>query len=95
MSAIMMSQLTVNDPEKFADYLLKSKAIASRYGAELLFSGKFQETLNGNPRPHRMVVIAQFPDHDALNKWHEDPEYADLIPLREASSEQIMTTYSE
>lgn len=94
MSAIMMSQLTVNDPEKFAAYLQQSKAIASRYGAELLFSGKFQETLNGEPRPHRMVVIAQFPDHDSLSKWHADPDYAAIVPLREASSDQIMTTYS-
>ena len=94
MSAIVMSQLTVNDAEKFAEYLQKSKAIASRYGAELLFSGRYLETLNGDPRPHRMVVIAQFPDHDALSKWHADPDYAELIPLREASSDQIMTTYS-
>lgn len=93
MSAILISQLTVNDPEKFADYLETSKAIASRYGAELLFSGRLQETLNGVPRPHQMVVIAKFPDHVALSKWDADPDYVDLIPVRDASSDQIMTTY--
>ena len=94
MSAIMMSQLTVTDPEKFQDYLEKSKAIVGRYGAELLFAGAFQENLNGVSPSHERVVIAKFPDHDALRNWHEDPDYKDLIPLREASSHQIMNAYS-
>ena len=95
MSAIMMSQITVTDPQAFQDYLAKSKELATHYDAELLFRGKKQGVLNGQTGEHQMVVIARFPDMASIDAWHACPEYQDLIPLREKGSEQVMVTYDE
>ena len=46
MSAIMMSQIAVKDREKFQDYLAQSKAVAGKYGAELVFAGQYQQALS-------------------------------------------------
>ena len=95
MSAIMMSQIKVTNPEIFQNYLEKSKTIASRYGAELMFRGKKQGVLNGQTGEHQMLVIARFPDMASIDAWSADPEYQALIPLREEGSEQVMVTYDE
>ncbi|WP_338550062.1 DUF1330 domain-containing protein [Roseovarius phycicola] len=95
MSAIMMSQIAGKDPVKFQDYLTKSKAVAGRYGAELMFAGQRKDALDDAPPDHQMVVIARFPDEDALKDWYEDTEYTALIPLREEASDQIITVYAD
>ncbi len=95
MSTIMMSQIAVKDPAKFQDYLTKSKAVAGRYGAKLMFAGQRKDALVGAPPDHQMVVIARFPDEGALKGWYEDAEYKALIPLREEASEQIITVYAD
>ena len=95
MSAILISQITVTNPEDFQAYLAKSRNLAARYNAELLFRGKFSSVLNGDAKDHQMVVIARFPDAASIDAWHASPEYQELIPLREKGSEQVIVTYEE
>ncbi len=95
MSAIMVSQITITDPQVFQDYLAKSKELATRYDAELLFRGKKTGVLNGQAGEHQMVVIARFPDMASIDAWHACAEYQDLISLREKGSTQVMVTYND
>ncbi|WP_282609418.1 DUF1330 domain-containing protein [Pelagibius sp. Alg239-R121] len=95
MSAIMISQIKVTDPEAFQAYLSKTQEIARPYGAELLFRGRMGDVLNGQPEGHHLVVIARFPDAATIQRWHASPEYQALIPLRDQGSSQIMVTYDE
>ncbi|WP_157708310.1 DUF1330 domain-containing protein [Roseovarius faecimaris] len=95
MSTVMLSQITVKDPEKFQDYLGKSKSVAGRYGAELLYAGQVQDVLHGTPVAHRMIVMVRFPDRAALRGWFDDPEYKAIVPLREAASDQVLVAYSD
>ena len=62
MSALMIARITVKDPDKFQDYLTRSKQIASQYGAELLHRGTVSRVLNGDD-DHALVVIARFSSH--------------------------------
>ncbi|MDJ0858775.1 MAG: DUF1330 domain-containing protein [Dinoroseobacter sp.] len=93
MSALFSSRITIKDPEKFREYLDKSKAIAGQHGAELLASATAPRALAGNPAPHQMVVVVRFPTMDALNAWYDSQAYQDLIPLRLEASEQEITVY--
>lgn len=95
MSALMISTIEVTDPQSFASYLQKSKQLASRYGAELLFRGTQTDSLNGDSPSGPMIVIARFPDIDSIKAWNNSQEYKDLIPLRDAGSHQVMTAYTE
>ncbi len=94
MSALMISQITVTDREAFQQYLEKTQIVASSFGAEMIFRGKLDSVLNGDAVDHSLVVVARFPDAEALKKWFHSPEYEALVPLREAGSHQIMTTYT-
>ena len=93
MTALMISTITVTDPEGFQTYLAKSRAIAQPYGAKMLFRGRTHAALAGAPVAGTMVVIAEFPDIEALQRWNTSPEYEEIVALRESCSEQVMTAY--
>ena len=93
MTAIMVSNLTITDPEEFQEYLRKSKELAGAYGAKLMFKGRFRERLNGDQDQKQMVVIAEFPNMDAIRSWNGSDAYQALVPLRDRSSVQNMMVY--
>ncbi len=93
MPAIMVSTIVIHDADAFGDYLARSKEIAGRYGAELLFRGQRRAALNGTAPEGPLIVIAKFPDAKAVDAWHSAPDYKDLIALRDRASTQTMTVY--
>ena len=93
MPALMISSITVTDPQQFQDYMARTQAIASGYGAKLLFRGTLSETLAGNHSAGPMVVVAEFPDMETLRRWNSSPEYQSIVTLREQSSVQVMNAY--
>ncbi|MDJ0629372.1 MAG: DUF1330 domain-containing protein [Rhodobacter sp.] len=93
MPALMISEITVKSPEKLQDYMAKTRALAARFGAEMIAQAEFARPLTSND-PHDRVVIAKFPDLETLERWYDSPEYADLVPLREEASEMRMTAYA-
>ncbi len=94
MSALFISQITIKDAQKFEDYLSKSKQVASQYGAELVFAGGHAGTLNKTAHAHERVVVVRFKDVETIHRWHDSAEYQALIPLREESSDQLITVYA-
>lgn len=95
MNALMVSQIRVTDMADFQAYLAKSKSVASKFGAQLVFSARFDHAINGAPSPHGMIVAARFPDLRTLRAWYESDEYKELIELRESGSDQLMGAYEE
>ena len=92
MSALMISTITVKDPAKFQDYMVKTQDVARPFGAELVFRGKLDRQLSGQGS-HQLAVVVSFPSAERLNAWFDSPEYQSLIPLREAAAEMMMTGY--
>jgi len=95
MSAIMISQIKVTNPEGFQDYLRQTKQLAGTYGAKLLFQGKEPVALHGQLSNHQFTVIAEFPSIEKLMDWYQSVEYQALVPLRDSASVQVMTAYDE
>ncbi|MEL7164352.1 MAG: DUF1330 domain-containing protein [Pseudomonadota bacterium] len=93
MSALFISRITIKEPSTFQDYLNKSKAVAGEHGAELLVSAANPRALAGHATPHQMVVVVRFPSMEAVTAWHDSAAYQNLIPLREAGSDQEITVY--
>ncbi len=93
MPALMISEITVKSPEKMAEYMTKTQALARKYGVELVANAEFARPLNHDDA-HTRIVIAKFPDLETLERWYASDAYAELIPLREAASDQRMTAYA-
>jgi len=93
MSALMIARIAVKDPEKLQDYFAKTRQVAERYGAELLYRGKVDRALTGESKDHSLTVIVKFPSLEKLNEWYGSEAYRPLKALREEAADMQMTSY--
>jgi uncharacterized protein (DUF1330 family) len=91
MAAYLIAAHDITDTAKFDEYRTKVVPMITRFGGRYLTKGgshKFPE--GGHWTPERVVII-EFPDMQALNKWYTAPEYQPLIALRkQCTSEHDM-----
>ncbi|MGC2288662.1 MAG: DUF1330 domain-containing protein [Thermoplasmata archaeon] len=82
VSAYFLVDVDRHDTQKRAKYVETFGDVLQKYGGRLLAGDHAPRTLEGSWKPHT-VVIAEFSDMDALDKWYAPPELAPLRALRE------------
>ena len=85
MAAYMIADVTVKNPDTYAEYRKQVLATITKYGGRFLVRGGAHETIEGDWRPGRVVVI-EFPDTAAAKSWYRSKEYAPLAKLRHSAS---------
>lgn len=85
MAAYVIADVTVKDPEIYAEYRKHVPATIAKYGGRFLVRGGAYEPLEGDWRPGRVVVL-EFPDMAAAKAWYGSEEYGPLIRLRQSAS---------
>jgi uncharacterized protein (DUF1330 family) len=86
MSAYLIVDVEVTNPESFEKYRELAPATITKHGGRFLVRGGAKvEVLEGKWTPKGVVVI-EFPSMDALKRWYDSPEYKPLRELRQASS---------
>jgi len=75
MSAYVIVEVSVTDPEQFAGYRKLVPATIEKYGGRFEVRGGTVETKEGGRSPARMVVI-EFPSMEKARSWYHSPEYA-------------------
>ncbi len=86
MSAYMIAQIRIDDPEIYKRYLAGFMEIFQRYGGELLVTSSAEtEVLEGSWALPRTVIM-RFPDRDSALAWHSDPDYRALAEHRHRSA---------
>lgn len=86
MSAYIIAQITVTEPEDYASYASQTVALAERFGGRFLVKGGEQTALEGNS-PDRHVII-EFPDRETALAWYNSPEYRRILPIALSSSQR-------
>lgn len=71
MSAYMIAQIEIHDPDEYQNYLAGFMPIFQRYEGEWAY-----------PR----TVIMKFPSVDKAQQWHQDPDYTKLAEHRHRSA---------
>lgn len=92
-SGYVVGQITVKDPELWAEYRRQVPSTLAPWGAELVFRGTQAGALSGGS-PHADIVVIRFPDLAAVAEWHGSPAYQALIPLRERAAEMVLLSYA-
>jgi uncharacterized protein (DUF1330 family) len=88
MPAYLIAEHVITDAAKFEQYRTTVAPMIAKYGGRYLTKGGSQKLSEGGPwRPERIVII-EFPDMDALNRWYHAPEYQPLIALRKACTSE-------
>ena len=86
MTAYMIVNLDVHDPEGMSRYRDEVPALIAKHGGEYLVRGGDFEVLEGKWQPSRLAMF-RFPNREAIHNFFDDPEYADLLELRHRTAD--------
>ncbi len=81
MPAYVIGNMTVKDPQRWAEYRSRVLATLVPWGGELVLRGERRAVLAG-AWPHTDTVVLRFATLDAATQWHESAAYQALVALR-------------
>ncbi len=85
MSAYVLAEIEIDDPEGYKEYTTMVPATIAQYGGRFLVRGGAAEVLEGE-WPQRRRVLLEFASMEAARLWWDSPEYEKPKALRRASS---------
>ena len=85
MTAYVIADVTVTNPEGYAPYPPLAAASIARHGGKFIARGGAVEPLEGGWSPSR-VVIVEVPSMAAARTWYASPEYQTALKIRLANS---------
>jgi uncharacterized protein (DUF1330 family) len=83
MPAFVVVTIDIHDPVGYQRYIQLAPPSIGLYGGKYLTRGGAVEVLEGDWVRRRFVIL-EFPDMDAVRRWHASPEYAEAKALRQA-----------
>ncbi len=91
MSAYIIADVDVTDPQQYEEYKRWSSAAIQAHGAEVLVRGGAVTVLEGDWQPSRVVVL-RFPTVAAARAFHDSPEYRRAREARAGAAVMRMIT---
>jgi uncharacterized protein (DUF1330 family) len=85
MPAYVIADTDIKDHKTYDEYKRQVLPIIAKFGGRFIVRGGPHEVLEGQWRPHRIVVI-EFPDMAAIKAWYSSPEYAPLLAMRQPAA---------
>lgn len=90
MSAYLVVDTDLFDPQHYEQYKLQAKPIVEQYGGRYLARGgemSFMETTLWQPK--RLVLI-EFPSSAQARRFYESPEYQAVLPISQRSARRTV-----
>jgi uncharacterized protein (DUF1330 family) len=85
MTAYVIVETDVTDPEQYSQYTAASPAAVAAGGGRFLVRGGELSVLEGDWSPSRLVVL-EFEDLEAAKRWYDSAIYQDARKLREGAA---------
>lgn len=85
MPAYIVVQIEVTDPVRYEDYKKMVWPSINQYGGRFLVRGGRVETLEGDWKPARFVII-EFDNVERAKEWYASEEYREAKNLRHQTS---------
>jgi uncharacterized protein (DUF1330 family) len=85
MTAYVIFDVDVHDPEQYGEYRQLSGPSVAQYGGRFVVRGGQASNLEGAWEPKRVVVL-QFDTVEQARTWYDSPEYRAARAIRERAS---------
>ena len=82
MAVYLISEVTVRDPAAFERYRALAAPSILAHGGKYLVRGGERTLLEGGPEPSSLVIL-EFPDSAAVDRWYASAEYAPARAIRD------------
>lgn len=89
MSAYVIVDLEIIDPAGFQEYRQRVIETVKKYGGKYIAAADAVETLEGDWRPKRIVMI-QFESMQSARNWIQSPVYREIAPVRHRTARTKM-----
>jgi uncharacterized protein (DUF1330 family) len=86
MSAYLIAEVDVRDPQGYDEYRKLVGPTLQKYGGKFLVRGGKVESLEGDWNPKRVVVL-EFDSVDQAHRWYDSPEYTIAKDIRQKASD--------
>lgn len=85
MSAYVIFDITVKDPEKYEEYKKQTMPTIAAFGGRFIVRGGQMEVLEGNWQPNRIVIL-EFESIAKAKAWLNSPEYSEVKKIRHSTA---------
>jgi uncharacterized protein (DUF1330 family) len=85
MSAYIIVDITVHDPELYQEYVSAAPGFVAKHQGRYIVRGGDMEVAEGDWRPERLVVV-EFPSVEHANAFLQDPDYQSVAAIRQAAT---------
>lgn len=79
--ALNLFDLAEND--SYLRYSRRSPEAVAKHGGRVVALGRLEDALAGDADPRGVMILVEWPSREEFDAFLEDPELADLHPLRE------------
>jgi uncharacterized protein (DUF1330 family) len=86
MTAYVIADVKVSDPEKYKGYMALSPGAVAAAGGEFVVRGGAHEVLEGNWRPNRLVML-KFPTFSQAQAFYDSALYLQARDARAGATE--------
>lgn len=87
MSAYVIVDTKINDPEAYEEYKALARPIAEKYGAVYRARGGEMDVLENELWTPTRIVMLEFPDMQSARDFMNSEEYAPVKAIRNANAE--------
>jgi uncharacterized protein (DUF1330 family) len=89
MPAYIIVEIEVTDPVGYEEYKKQAAATVEQYGGKYIVRGGACETIEGDWKPKRVVVL-QFDNMEGAKAWLNSPEYVEPRKQRHRTAKTRM-----
>ncbi len=86
MTAYVIAQVDVHDPERYVEYRTMVPASVEKFGGRFIARGGQAEVLEGEKQLPQRLVIIEFASMERAKAWWASEEYREAKALRQATS---------
>ncbi|WUO26584.1 DUF1330 domain-containing protein [Streptomyces sp. NBC_00287] len=81
-----LNMFDVVDLEKYLTYFSRLPEEAPQYGGRMVAFGRFRDNVAGDLASRQVLFLVEWESEEAFNSFRDDPDLADLHPLRETGT---------
>ncbi len=85
MSVYALARISIHDRARYDRYVSQFMRVLAGFDGRLLAADESPVVLEGT-WPHQKVVLLEFPDRGALERWARSPEYTEISRDRVAAT---------
>lgn len=88
MTAHLVADITITDPEDYQEYTRQVEATINRFGGRYIVRGPTSQpkVIEGDWQPTRITIL-EFPSMEQAKAWYDSPEYAAIRGIRQRASD--------